>query len=377
MGLRLKEKRYFLSVTSLALLSIFFLFFSIIYAYEVASSLNNSAIGNKTKTETETTLQKKPVLFGQVLNDSIYQVGADHENTPVFNSSDHLNNFDRNDDDLIRILFGGDLMFDRYIRQVAQQKGNKFIFGDLGVEFKKADLAVVNLEGPITEKASLSLGSRMGEPSNFIFTFDPSIVHELRDKKITLVNIGNNHILNFGKEGLNSTKYHLKQGKINYFGLTGAKDDEDPSYFIKKFKDFKVGFVNYNSFAKDGLKKAESDIVLIRDRVDFLILYTHWDREYKLKSSQASREKAHKFIDLGVDLIIGSHPHVIQELEIYKGKRIYYSLGNLIFDQYFSRDTMEGMLVEVIINKGNKKTGFKETRIKMNPNGQTKLISQD
>jgi poly-gamma-glutamate synthesis protein (capsule biosynthesis protein) len=77
----------------------------------------------------------------------------------------------------------------------------------------------------------------------------------------------------------------------------------------------------------------------------FLIVLLHWGQEYQLKSSISQQSLSHKLIDEGADLIVGSHPHVVQEIEEYKGKLIFYSLGNFIFDQYFSKETQEGLAV--------------------------------
>ena len=78
-----------------------------------------------------------------------------------------------------------------------------------------------------------------------------------------------------------------------------------------------------------------------------MIVFLHWGEEYQLISSSSQRKLAHSLIDAGADLIIGSHPHVVQEIEKYKGKLIFYSLGNFIFDQYFSRETQKGLAVSL------------------------------
>jgi poly-gamma-glutamate synthesis protein (capsule biosynthesis protein) len=69
----------------------------------------------------------------------------------------------------------------------------------------------------------------------------------------------------------------------------------------------------------------------------------HWGAEYGLKSNKRQQDFAHALIDSGADLIVGSHPHVVQEIEPYNGKYIFYSLGNFIFDQYFSKNTQQGL----------------------------------
>ena len=84
-------------------------------------------------------------------------------------------------------------------------------------------------------------------------------------------------------------------------------------------------------------------------------MYIHWGNEYKESSNWQQKELAHLMIDSGVDLIIGSHSHVVQEIEQYNDKLIFYSLGNFVFDQYFSPETQEGLAVglELSSEKGN------------------------
>jgi poly-gamma-glutamate capsule biosynthesis protein CapA/YwtB (metallophosphatase superfamily) len=269
----------------------------------------------------------------------------------------------------IKIIFAGDLMFDRYIRIVAERNGNDFILENLTEELNQKDLVVANLEGPITENSSISSGSVMGSRENFVFTFNPSIIETLEKNNIFLLNIGNNHILNFGEKGLSQTRDNLINSRISFFGDTG-KYKEDISY-IYDLDGYKIGFVNYNSFVSGSFSRALEEIKLIRDDCDFLVVYTHWDREYQVEPLNATRQKAHQFIDLGSDLIIGTHPHIIGERESYKQKWIYYSLGNFVFDQYFRHDTTEGLLVELVINPLTFEIEINEKIVKMKTNGQT------
>ena len=91
------------------------------------------------------------------------------------------------------------------------------------------------------------------------------------------------------------------------------------------------------------IKKAEPD--------KFLIAFMHWGIEYKTNNSKAQQDLAHKMVEAGADLIIGSHPHVVQNIELYKNKLIFYSLGNFIFDQYFSKNVQQGLAVGLEIYK--------------------------
>jgi poly-gamma-glutamate synthesis protein (capsule biosynthesis protein) len=256
-------------------------------------------------------------------------------------------------DQSIEIIFAGDMMLDRNVRKVGDSKGYDYIFEQLTPLFTQADLVISNLEGPITENTSVSLGSIIGSPQNYTFTFNPSILPTLVKNNLKIVNLGNNHILNFGKTGLDSTLKYLDSAGIEYFGNTGYPKNR---FFIKTIKNKIIGLVNYNQFVKDGESACLEDIAAIRNQVDVLIVYSHWGIEYQTDANLTIQSLAHSFIDAGADIIIGSHPHVVQQTEIYNGKYIYYSLGNFVFDQYFSPETQSGLLVKVIIDPANNLT---------------------
>ncbi|MCX6766145.1 MAG: CapA family protein [Candidatus Moranbacteria bacterium] len=272
----------------------------------------------------------------------------------------------------IKILFLGDIMFDRYIRQVAKRKGYDFVFQDVDNLLKEKDLVVANLEGPLTDNKSVSATSEFGERNNYIFTFDPQVAPILKNHNINLINLGNNHILNFRQNGLEQTKKYLSDAGVKYFC------DKDIRYTLYKIPASPAGghnttlsFVCYNQFESDAVEKALADIGEVKKSADVVILYAHWGKEYETKADAKQKELAHKFIDAEADLIIGSHSHVVQEKEIYQGKTIYYSLGNFIFDQYFNSETMKGLAVETIINPVTKDIKFKEHQLQMKNNGQT------
>lgn len=271
----------------------------------------------------------------------------------------------------ISILFVGDIMLDRYIRQASEIHGYTFPFQKIASVLRNNDLVVGNLEGPITDNQSISLDSKIGEKNNYIFTFNPKFAQALADENIKLVNIGNNHIANFGSSGIESTRNYLVQSGVDFFG------DPVKSNFrmaVKNIKALDFAFVNYNQFVPNAAQKALDDIDRAKDlEADMIIVYVHWGKEFIDQPNQNIKDLAHKFIDAGADLIIGSHPHVIQTKEEYKDKMIYYSLGNFIFDQYFNPNTQRGLAVQVKINLANDKVDYREYFVKMENNGQTVL----
>lgn len=273
----------------------------------------------------------------------------------------------------VKLLFGGDLMFDRTIRQKMQLSGNDFVLQELKSLFSQQTAVIANLEGPITSNPSKSVGSAVGSSANFIFTFDPSVAKLLYDTGLQIVNLGNNHIRNFGEDGVVQTKQYLNAAQVQFFGDTGSEQESNDRILIMERAGLKIGLVSYNQFTTDGMAHALTDIQAVRPNVDLVILYTHWGNEYVPTANEVIQNQAHRFIDEGVDLIIGSHPHVIQNVEEYKGKRIYYSLGNFVFDQYFSPETQQGMLVEVVVNTATKGMAFNTYTVRLKPNGQTIL----
>lgn len=268
----------------------------------------------------------------------------------------------------IMFLFGGDMMFDRYIRTTMRNSGD-FPLAPLRETLEGADLVVANLEGPITDNASISETSTIGARENYVFTFDPFVATLLKQSHIDAVNLGNNHSLNFGEDGVSQTKQFLSEAGVEYFGSPLAGDQR---MLMREVKGVKVALVNYNQFVWQGKKKALADIAEVKGEADVVILYTHWGTEY-VPATESVKTLAHQFIDAGADLIIGSHPHVVQETEVYRGRTIYYSLGNLVFDQYFSSETTKGLLLRATYNSETKNFSFEEMSVTLKNNGQTVL----
>jgi len=272
----------------------------------------------------------------------------------------------------VQILFTGDLMFDRGIRYYASKLGsNEHIFDKIYPALKNADLVVSNLEGPITDNYSVSFGTTPGSANNYVFTFDTSVAKTLYTENIKLVDLGNNHILNFYTEGLDETKKYLSEAGVEYFGdLNGNKS------IIKEINGIKIAFVSYNEFSGSSIldqTQTINEIQKLEKEADLTVVFCHWGIEYMQEPNQAIRDLAHQFINMGADVIIGSHPHVIQSIETYNNKKIYYSLGNFIFDQYFDENVRSGLGVILKINLKTKELSFEDLNFYLDLNGQTTL----
>lgn len=271
-----------------------------------------------------------------------------------------------------QILLVGDLMFDRGIRYYAQQNGgNDFIFEKISPTLLENDLVVANLEGPITPNKSVSAGTAPGSTDNYYFTFDPSVAETLFKQNIRIVSLGNNHILNFGRQGLASTKNYLDKAKVGYFGAP-----DYPKSASIRINGIDITFISYNEFSAlqdlEPLSTVE-EIEKAKGFSDIIIVYCHWGVEYSLTPTEQMKTLGRQFIDAGADLVVGAHPHVLETPDFYNQKRIYYSLGNFIFDQYFNESVRTGMALEVKIYKETKQLEFEEKKLYLQNNGQTIL----
>lgn len=268
----------------------------------------------------------------------------------------------------VTLMFVGDMMFDRHIRTKARQNGGySYILEPMAPLFNSADLIIGNLEGPVTTNPSRSEGSVPGSTDNYFFTFDPVILEELK-KFPFVVNLGNNHITNFGSDGIDQTLDFLAGAQIPFFGQIG-RAATTPESVIIPVRNLKVALINYNEFLPGGMERALADIQKLKPQSDLVVVYPHWGAEYVPVANQVIADQARAFADAGADLVIGSHPHVIQNQETYNGVPIYYSLGNFVFDQYFSPEVMKGLVVTAVIDPDSKEITTQEQFVNIDKSG--------
>ncbi len=275
----------------------------------------------------------------------------------------------------VTLLFGGDLQFDRYIRRQAMGHGSyEYIFKELESLFAEVDGVIANLEGPVTSFDSVSLGSVVGSRDNYIFTFSPEVVPVLKNLGFVLLNLGNNHILNFGQDGLEETKQLLDDAQIGYWGNTGGETWLDDSFYLYEQHGVQILFVNYNEFLFGDREELLVEMRVRKERLqpDFMVVYTHWGTEYQQVASEYYQDLATELVIAGADMIIGSHPHVIQQHQQIGSAMVYYSLGNFVFDQYFETAVRKGTLLKTTFTAGEE-LSVSEVPIFLEGTGKTVL----
>jgi gamma-polyglutamate biosynthesis protein CapA len=234
------------------------------------------------------------------------------------------------------LTFGGDMMFDRGIEYFFQGEKLMDVMKNLGERtFWGTDLKIVNLEGPIS-----SVPREPDYNHSLVFNFPPKTIDVLKWMHLNAVSLANNHTLNNGQKGLSYTVDLLKKNDIAPIGQDARVDADS-------IKEFSGNGIKASIITIDTLN-TDLDLNLIKTekkKGNKVVIYPHWGNEYEQTHSQAQENLAESWIDAGADLIIGSHPHVVQDIEIYKNVPIVYSLGNLLFDQYFSPETQQGLIV--------------------------------
>ncbi len=248
----------------------------------------------------------------------------------------------------VTIMIGGDVMLDRLMRRIGTKKGYDYLFSSVAPLFKTADIVIANLEGPITINPSKTLLPNGTMTSSLLFTFAPSSAKALSNAGITAISLANNHEDNFGAAGVTETKKWLKGAGVKWFG---SPWNVASTTFATTTKGMRIAFVGYESF-QPGIDTVLAEIKRLSTAGYFVIVMPHWGEEYTTTPSVKMRSQARSFVTAGAKAIIGSHPHVMMSDEMIAGVPVYYSIGNLIFDQYFSEAVMNGEIVSLTLVNG-------------------------
>ncbi len=256
----------------------------------------------------------------------------------------------------------GDIMMDRGVERVLKKHDKTYhaSFDFMRPVFEKADYVFANLEGSLSD-----VGKDQG--SKYSFRFEPAVADALKKGGLDMVSLANNHILDWGRDSACATTKNLAKVGVEYVGA-GCNREEAEREKMVKLGNTNIAIIAYsqlNHWMKAGENipgTAKWDPAHIKKRIrelkeradiDLVFVSVHWGDEYKNRAPEWVVKYGRSFVDAGADLIIGHHPHVDQEVERYGDGWIVYSLGNFIFDQSWSPNTMEGLMVDVSIQ--NKK----------------------
>jgi poly-gamma-glutamate capsule biosynthesis protein CapA/YwtB (metallophosphatase superfamily) len=262
------------------------------------------------------------------------------------------------------IIAVGDIMLDRGVRgrimNASKGKGDwAFPFMHMEEILRDADLSFANMESVISER-----GTDSGK--KFSFRVPPDVAPVLADVGFDVLSIANNHTYDWGAEAQCDTATILFESNIAAIGA-GCNRTQAEQEFTTEIANTRVGFLAYTEFYtsatatenRPGFAQFQLQHMIDRteelrnEGVEVVMVSLHWGIEYRNRSSTAQQELAHALIEGGVDVVIGHHPHVDQEIERYGDGWIIYSLGNFVFDQSWSEETMEGMLAKILVADGS------------------------
>lgn len=246
-------------------------------------------------------------------------------------------------------------MLCRYVgRRAREKKDPTNPFRQTADFLSKADLTFINLESPFSDKG------RRAE-HGLVFKAEPEMIEGLVLAGVDVVSTANNHTRDSRSRGVEYTLDWLRQHSIQPVG-TGKTAEKAHEGVVVIRNGIRFGFLAYTYDQSNGNWKDVDDRiamtdppeVMVRDvaalkkKADVVIVSMHNGIEYQRKPNKGQIDFARRAIDAGAALVIGHHPHVTQTVENYKDGVIFYSLGNFVFDQFWSRRTQEGEIAEAI-----------------------------
>jgi poly-gamma-glutamate capsule biosynthesis protein CapA/YwtB (metallophosphatase superfamily) len=262
------------------------------------------------------------------------------------------------DDHVVSINITGDVLLDRGVKKLIDLAGVSSAMSSVAQLFSSAEDTLINLECPVTDIVA---------PRNKTYTFraDPILLSGLRTAGVTHAGVANNHTLDQGEAGFVDTMKNLAKAGIIVVGAVKEKAGVASPELIEKngikiaiFAMNMIEIKTWDKTTKDtGPCEASSESMLTvvksfhhNHPEIHAIVFLHWGTEYSLFPTDNQVTIAHSLIDAGADAVIGCHPHVVQSVEVYHGRPIAYSLGNLLFDQSLP-ETTRGLIITLVFGR--------------------------
>jgi poly-gamma-glutamate capsule biosynthesis protein CapA/YwtB (metallophosphatase superfamily) len=264
----------------------------------------------------------------------------------------------------VKILFVGDLLLDRGVRDRIDHAGIESLFStSVDSVFSGNDFVIANLECPATT---------IEEPINkkYIFRAEPNWLGSLNNHGITHLNLANNHSMDQGRDGLIDTDKNIKQAGMISLGYGKNVKDACSPYLISSnprniylLSSLQVPSENWTFFenkpcvCENSMKHIESQVQTLKaeDENCIVIIQLHWGVEHVVIPNLSQKQAVVGLVDAGADCIIGHHPHVVQTVEIINGVPVFYSIGNFIFDQK-KQINSRGLMIQLAVQDSDFKT---------------------
>lgn len=285
-------------------------------------------------------------------------------NDPEYMAENNIYAKDAKNPDQITITFAGDILFDAQyaVMSAMLQNGGDIstaIAPELIEEMQNADIMMLNNEFPYSDRGTPTEGKQ------FTFRAKPSYVSYLDDLGVDLVSLANNHAYDYGEAAFLDTLTTLEEAGITYVGAgRNLEEARRPVYYI--IDNMKIAFVSATQIERldnpDTKGATDSSAGVFRcwngdnlietvkeakENSDFVIVYLHWGTENEVNIDWAQEKQAPEVAAAGADLIIGDHPHCLQQISVVQGVPVIYSLGNF----WFNSKTVDTGMVKVTLSR--------------------------
>ncbi|AZB44352.1 CapA family protein [Bacillus sp. FJAT-42376] len=252
--------------------------------------------------------------------------------------------------------FMGDVMMGRDVEKVTDIKGQDYLFQHVKPLLQNSDYITANFDQPIT----LDEDAPKNESKSIQLRTDKQSAKTLQNLNFSSVSLANTHAMDYNVQGLNDTRKTLKEHAIDPVGAGSNLKDAKDSISYQNYNGMKVATLAFTDVYAEGTKATEYNsgvlamepknfvpmIAEAKKNADFVFVHAHWGQEYDTTPHPRQEDLAKALADAGADVIIGHHPHVLSPVEVYKDSVIFYSLGNFVFDQGWSR-TRESALAQM------------------------------
>jgi gamma-polyglutamate biosynthesis protein CapA len=246
----------------------------------------------------------------------------------------------------LRILLVGDVMLARRVESIADSSGISAIFTGVTEQLTAYPYVVGNFEAAIPAK------HKKTKELTMIFSVKEEYAKFLKEAGFTHLSLANNHALDFGGDDLAHTRDILNSGGLVPFGQPEGVSSNDVVFIEEEGST--IALVPIHAVGDAPSRDALYPVIsYAQSRANIVIVYIHWSEEYKPTPPDGTKAYAHMIADIGADIIVGHHPHVMQGVERYNDTLIFYSLGNFIFDQYWNQDVQTGLALGIEVVEGN------------------------
>jgi poly-gamma-glutamate capsule biosynthesis protein CapA/YwtB (metallophosphatase superfamily) len=260
----------------------------------------------------------------------------------------------------LTVNFTGDVLLDRGVRSYINQKGPESLFHLISPLLARADFNVANLECPVTSESS-------PVTKQYVFRAEPRWLETVRKSGITHLGLANNHSMDQGRKGLIETALNLEKNHLSVLGFGNTQQEACRPAEIERngnlaavFSSVLLPLENWMYLPDEpGVCQATAEQLAenirayrIHSPTAFVVAFLHWGAEYQSFPTTLQRMQADEIIKAGADMIVGHHPHVVQSISFIRGKPVFFSVGNFVFDQKNPLSS-KGILVELRISVHN------------------------